>query len=193
MMAVSQLWMSGSTLCIKTDDASTSVEVRQVGSNVVVNEVGTSRTWNYSASNVGRLQFQGGAGNDRFVNLLTNTPVHGWGYGGNDYLEGYNGADFFDGGDGDDTLVGFGGNDQLYGGNGNDTIRGGSGNDELVGQAGNDQLRGDSGDDRIWGGSGNDVLLGGDGNDQLVGEDGNDRLNGQLVTITLGVATAMIS
>lgn len=179
LMAVTQIWFSGNTLCAKTDNTSTSVELRQSGTEVLVKDISSAKTWKYAASQVGQFEFQGGAGNDRFVNYISNMKVRAWGFGGNDYLEGYNGDDYLDGGDGDDTLVGYGGNDLMYGGRGNDVLRGGGGNDQLVGQDGHDRLEGDSGNDKAWGGTGNDVLLGGSGDDQLVGEDGDDRLNGQ--------------
>jgi hypothetical protein len=178
MFAVSSLWFSGATLVVRADNNPTSVNVLSSGANVMISEVGTGRSWSYSASTVGQVEFQGGAGNDRFVNYIANLPVRGYGFGGNDYLEGYNAADYFDGGDGNDTLVGYGGNDLMFGGYGNDTIRGMAGDDQLVGQYGDDRLDGGDGNDQAWGGYGNDVILGGNGNDQLIGDDGYDRLNG---------------
>ncbi|MCG6155128.1 C2 family cysteine protease [Rubinisphaera margarita] len=160
LLSVSKLWMSGSMLVVKTDNASTHVKVRQVGSSVQVEDVGSSKKWNYSNTQVKSVEFQGGNGNDRFVNYYRTLPVRAFGNAGNDYLEGYDGADYLNGGSGNDTLKGFGGNDRLSGGSDNDTIDGGSGNDIA------------------WGGTGNDVLLGGSGDDQLIGEDGNDHLNG---------------
>jgi hypothetical protein len=106
-------------------------------------EVGARRSWYYPKSSVACVEFQGGAGNDRFVNNAYSLPVRGFGNGGNDYLEGYNGNDVFVGGDGDDTLVGYGGDDQLWGGNGNDVLLGGAGNDQLIGGGGD-------GDDQLW-------------------------------------------
>jgi hypothetical protein len=153
--------------------------VVQSGSNIRINDLSTNRSWDYAASSVGSVEFQGGAGNDRFVNYVGSLPVRAFGGAGNDYLEGYNGNDDFIGGDGNDTLVGYGGNDRMWGGNGNDIIRGMNGNDQLMGEAGDDHLDGASGDDQMWGGDGRDILLGGIGNDQLVGGNGDDRLNGQ--------------
>ncbi len=178
LMAVSALWFSGNMLVVRTDNASTNVTVESSGSNVMIRDLTTNRSWSYAASSVGQVEFQGGAGNDRFVNYVYSLPVRAFGNGGNDYLEGYNGNDTLVGGDGDDTLVGYGGNDSMWGGNGNDIIRGMAGDDQLIGDAGNDQLDGGDGHDKIWGGYGNDVLLGGNGNDQLIGDDGNDHLNG---------------
>lgn len=176
MCAVDQLWFSGSTLVVKTNNAPTTVEVWQSGSNVQIRDVSTARSWNYAASSVGQVEFQGGAGNDRFVNMISNLKVKAFGFGGNDYLEGYNAADQLMGGDGNDTLVGYGGDDLMYGGNGHDTLRGGNGNDQLVGEAGNDHLNGQAGNDKMWGGLGNDVLIAIDSatGDYVQGDDGAD-------------------
>ena len=151
----------------------------QSGTNIRVTDNTTNRHWDYAASSVGRLDFVGGAGNDRFVNDVATLNTRAWGQGGDDYLEGYNGIDVFVGGDGNDTLIGYGGDDQMWGGNGNDVIRGMSGNDYIVGDAGNDYEDGGDGNDQMWGGDGNDTLLGGTGDDSLVGDNGNDHLNGQ--------------
>jgi calpain family cysteine protease/hemolysin type calcium-binding protein len=179
MFAVTSLGFSGSNLIVRTDNASTSVNVSQVGSNIRITDATTNRSWDYAASSVGTVEFQGGAGNDRFVNYVSNLAVRGFGNAGNDYLEGYNGADVFVGGDGNDELVGYGGNDQMWGGNGDDILRGMIGDDQMSGEAGNDYIDGGAGNDTAWGADGNDILLGGIGNDQLVGGNGDDRLNGQ--------------
>lgn len=159
LLSVSSVWFSGDTLVVKTDNASTSVDVRQSGSNLVINEVGSGRSWSYGLSSVGQVEFQGGAGNDKFVNYLSNMKVRAFGFGGNDYLEGYNGNDYLDGGAGNDELVGYGGNDTLFGGTGHDVLRGMDGDDQLVGQDGDDRLNGGAGNDSMWGGNGNDVLI----------------------------------
>lgn len=154
MMAVSQTWVSDNTLFVKTDDAATSVQVRLVESRIEIHDVTTSDAAvvlaSLPATSVGMVEFQGGAGDDRFVNNVRNLPTRAFGFGGNDYLEGHNARDEFVGGDGDDTLVGYGGHDLLWGGNGND---------QLTGDAGHDQLNGQAGNDRLWGGTGNDVLV----------------------------------
>jgi len=166
------------TLVVRTDNASTSVEVRVEGSNYRVHDQSTNRSWSYAARTVSRVEFQGGAGNDRFVNNVPNLSVRAFGNAGNDHLEGYNGADMLVGGDGNDTLVGNGGNDELQGGNGDDTLRGMDGDDRLDGGNGNDTLRGGSGNDTLMGGMGNDILNGEAGNDELQGNQGIDRLFG---------------
>ena len=163
---------------MKTDNAATSVNVSQVGSNAQIQEVSSGRTWSYASSSVGTVEFQGGAGNDRFVDYVYDPPIRAFGSGGNDYLEGWNAADYFDGGDGNDQLVGYGGDDLMFGGPGNDVLLGMDGNDQLVGGDGDDRCDGGVGNDSMWGQNGNDVLLGGDGNDQLVGGNGDDHLNG---------------
>ena len=154
VLSISSLWFSGATLVVKTDDAATSVDVSQVGSNIEIQEVGSGRAWSYAPSSVGTVEFQGGAGNDRFVDYISNLPIRAFGFGGNDYLEGYNASDYFDGGDSDDTLVGYGGDDLMFGGPGNDV---------LLGLGGNDTLEGAGGDDTLYGGAGADLLNGGEG------------------------------
>jgi len=178
LLSVSKLWMSGSMLVVKTDNASTHVNVRQVGSNVRIEDVTSNRSWNYSSAQVKSVEFQGGNGDDRFVNYYRTLPVRAFGNAGNDYLEGYDGADYLDGGSGDDILKGYGGNDHLRGGSGNDILLGGSGDDQLVGEDGNDQLNGGSGADKMWGGAGDDILIAIDGGvlDYIQSDSGRDAI-----------------
>ena len=176
MLSVSSLWFSGSNLVVKTDNASTSVQVQQAPNQIVIKDLSSAKSWSYASSRVGQVEFQGGAGNDRFVNLVANLPVRAFGFGGDDYLEGYNGADTFDGGAGNDKLVGYGGNDLMFGGSGNDVLLGMNGNDQLVGQDGDDHLNGGAGNDKMGGGNGNDVLIAIDGltGDYAQGDAGRD-------------------
>ena len=178
LMAVDTLRFEGNRLIVGADHLNTHVEVRQVGGQVSIRDVGTNRSWNYASSRVGSVDFVGGNGNDRFINYVTNLPVRGFGNGGDDYLEGYDGADQLDGGSGNDELVGFGGNDVLNGGSGNDILRGMGGHDQLNGGEGNDTLSGGIGDDTLRGHGGNDRLDGDDGNDSLYGGTGVDQLFG---------------
>lgn len=175
LMSVSNVWFSGDLLVVKTDNTSTSVDVRQAGSNVTVKDVSTNRTWTYAANKVGRVEFQGGAGNDRFVNGV-NVPTRAFAGGGNDYVEGNNRDDYFDAGAGNDTIKGFGGNDKVYGGTGNDVALGMDGHDSLIGQDGDDRLNGGAGIDYFWGGNGNDDLVAIDAGttDYVMGEVGYD-------------------
>jgi hypothetical protein len=178
LMSVSSVWLSGSTLFVKANDSSTSVEIDKSGKNVVVTDETTHKSWSYASKKVSIVEFQGGAGNDRFENNYADMRVRAYGAGGHDYLGGGSGNDYFEGGSGDDVIEGGSGKDVLFGGKGNDILRGGSGNDQIEGENGDDRIEGGSGDDRVWGGWGNDVLLGNNGDDYLDGDDGDDHLNG---------------
>ncbi len=178
LKSVSQLWMNGATLVVRTDNASTNVAVRQNGSNVTVSEVGTTRTWNYAASQVRGVEFQGGNGNDTFVNWISTMPIRAFTGAGNDYVEGYSANDYMDGGLGNDTLKGFNGNDTIFGNAGDDILLGMGGNDQLVGGDGNDHLNGREGTDSLWGQNGDDVLIAVDGgtSDYTEGGAGRDAI-----------------
>ncbi|MFN9717820.1 MAG: C2 family cysteine protease, partial [Planctomycetota bacterium] len=178
VMSVTNPWFSGSMLVIPTDNNSTSVELNSSGSSLQVRDLSGGRTWNYPSSAVSSVEFQGGNGNDRFVNNVRFLPVRAFGGAGNDYLEGYDGNDIFSGGSGNDEIRGFGGNDQMWGGDGNDLLLGGAGNDDLMGEHGNDQLNGQADIDRFWGGSGDDVLIALDNStsEYLQSDDGFDVL-----------------
>lgn len=184
LMSVSSIWFSGSTLVVKTNDVASTVSAYTSGSNVMIKDVGTGAAWYYASSSVSKIEFQGGAGNDRFVNYIYALPITAFGFGGDDYLEGYQGADQFIGGDGNDTMVGYGGNDTFWGGYGNDTAKGMAGNDTAYGSYGNDRLIGGDGDDYLYGEDGNDAIIGGAGSDHLYGGAGDD----SLVTIDGGTS-----
>jgi hypothetical protein len=92
--------------------------VRQVGSQVQVS-LDSRPVESFAA--VKEIVFEGGAGNDTFIN---NTAIPSTAYGR----------------DGNDTLYGGDGNDKLFGGNGNDSLFGGKGADELYGGAGADRF-----------------------------------------------------
>lgn len=160
MMSVVSLTFNGTKLVVATDNSSTSVELRASGSNVQVVDLSANRTYTYAANRIGSVEFRGGAGNDRFVGLVSNLAVRAFGNGGNDYLQGGSGADYLDGGAGNDTLLGMAGNDQLFGGDGNDQLNGGDGADVLSGGNGNDVLIAidNAFSDRCDGGAGLDVI-----------------------------------
>jgi hypothetical protein len=142
MLSISSLWFSGSTLVVKTDNASTSVAVNSSGTNIVISELGTFRTWSYAASLIGKVEFQGGAGNDCFRNDTSKASV-AFGFGGQDVLLGGSSSDELVGGGGKDRLNGRGGSDSLWGGNGDDVL--------ISIDAGvNDYIQGDAGRDIIW-------------------------------------------
>lgn len=129
-------------------------------------------------TNIARIDFNGGQGNDRCTN---NTGLPS-------ILRGQNGADMLTGGWGKDTIYGGRNGDQLYGGGDDDIIYanspGWAGSELVV-----DQLFGESGNDKLYGakyavnilhgGYDNDYLYGGDlGSNQLFGEQGNDYMYG---------------
>lgn len=103
----------------------------------------------FKASQVKKINFYGGDGDDRFIND-SSKPSIAWGESGNDYLEGGPANDRLFGGEGDDILVGFGGDDRLFGEDGNDY---------LFGLAGMDRLEGGPGDDHLFGGLAADKLI----------------------------------
>jgi hypothetical protein len=183
LLSVTTPWFSGNTLVVPCDNAATHVSLDDSGAWTVIHETnGLMRTWSYPTAGswftpaIHTVEFQGGAGNDRFINYYSSMPTRAFGFGGDDYLEGYNAKDVFVGGDGDDTLVGYGGNDEFWGSAGNDTLKGMAGNDSLVGGTGNDLCVGGDGDDVMWGEDGHDTLVGGAGTDTMYGGYGDDTL-----------------
>ena len=112
-------------------------------------------------TNIERLDFTGGSGDDVIAGLTSGTY-----------------ADTMRGGQGADTLRGGGGTDQLFGGTGTDTLDGGTGNDVLYGGSTTTSTEVGTGDDILRGGDGLDGLFGQDGADQLFGDAGADQLRG---------------
>ncbi len=108
-------------LNIGTDNQASDVRTYRSGNNLTVVDNSpnglyvTPPQFIFVFEKVNLIRFQGGSGNDRFINDAF-VPVEAFGKGGNDYLEGGNSADRFFGGAGNDTLVGDGGNDMLFGG-----------------------------------------------------------------------------
>ncbi len=90
---------------------------------------------------VRRIVFEGGDGDDLFIN---DTAIRCLANGGpgNDYLEGGDGNDKLLGGPGNDILIGFKGKDKLFGEAGEDLLFGMQGKDQLDGGADNDSLHG---------------------------------------------------
>ncbi len=60
LLAVASQWFSGNLLVVKTDNSSTSVTVRQVGSQIRIQDLSTNRSWDYASSRVNQVEFQGG-------------------------------------------------------------------------------------------------------------------------------------
>ncbi|MCS6978157.1 MAG: CAP domain-containing protein [Gemmatales bacterium] len=97
---------------------------------------------------VRRIVFEGGDGDDIFINDSAIRAVANGGPG-NDYLEGGDANDKLTGGPGNDILIGFKGKDKLFGE---------AGEDQLFGMQGKDQLEGGADNDSLYGGRGIDTL-----------------------------------
>jgi Ca2+-binding RTX toxin-like protein len=133
-----------------------------------------------SNTDVKKVMFDGGDGNDLLDGSETSTQL------------------IAKGGKGNDTLIGSSANDTLNGQAGDDEIGGEKGDDRMIGGVGNDTLEWDDGDgsDRMSGNSGTDTievegsLLRGD--DFVLEQDGNlavfDRVNLGLFTLTVDTA-----
>jgi Ca2+-binding RTX toxin-like protein len=134
--------LQGQTLVIKSDGASDQVFVSEAGGQVLVTINGQMQA-PIARTAVQAIAFDGGAGDDIFVNSTSIFSV----------------------------AVGGTGRDILVGGSGGNVFFGGTGNDVLVGGAGNDFLIGESGNDAVFGGAGSDVILGGAGRDLFADDD----------------------
>lgn len=191
-----QAILSNGILRIQADNYGSDVEVANQGTEVVVisHQYGLNSELARVASNLTqKIEFEGGARSDNFVNN-TSLPSVANGWDGDDVLAGGSASDRFNGGNGIDHLYGGSGIDRLEGGLGDDTLHGGIGADSLYGGDGHDTLFGDDGNDKLYGqlgwdtlygGDGADLLYGGDGNDNLYGDDGNDKLYGEVHDDTL--------
>ena len=124
-----------------------------------------------------KIEFDGGAGNDRFFNY-TDIASQAHGGTGDDWLIGGSNEDRMFGESGHDWISGRGGEDELDGGTENDVIAGGDQDDVIRGASGDDTLSGGYGIDQIWGGPDDDMIDGGHGPDVLRGESGHDDLDG---------------
>ena len=185
--AVTATFTSG-VLRIEGTAENDTINVRQSNQQIsidgVVIQVGRQRLGAINASQVSRIEVNGGDGND-FVMLAKGRdrlPIAIAatlsGGRGNDTLLGGSGNDSLDGNDGNDSLVGNNGNDLFSGGLGSDNLEGGNGNDILRGGQDNDMLFGGSGNDDLYGGAGNDRVDAGDDNDHVFGDLGNDSIVG---------------
>lgn len=157
LMSLTSAVLAQGVLSLAGNQSDSNVTVSQSGSNIVVKDLTNGFARSFTATQVQKVQFVGGAGRDRFVDNVFSLPCEAWGKGGNDYLEGYNGADKLVGGDGNDTLKGYGGNDQLWGEGGNDWLYGMAGDDFLYGGGEKDYLDGGANTDFFDGGVGFDT------------------------------------
>jgi hypothetical protein len=149
LLAAGISFSAGVVTITGTDAADTAVVVQRHGQLVVTVSGGVSATQTFKKGDVKQIVFDGGAGNDVFIN---HSSVRALALGG----------------DGDDVLVG---------GTGKDVLIGGAGNDVLIGRAGNDRLEGDDGNDELHGGAGDDLLMGDAGDDRLVDHQGRNRVH----------------
>ena len=118
-------------LSIDGSDQSDYVDVQysEDGQQVIL-KVNDQEPQSFDSADVESIQFEGGAGNDTFVNQTAiPSEAHGgegsdflFGGAANDRLEGGEGEDFVFGGPGDDVLVGDPTQDQLHGGDGEDKV-----------------------------------------------------------------------
>ena len=138
-------------------------------------------------SEVERIFFHGGVGNDALELVGVTIPVIAYGNDGaddlmggtaDDLLDGGNGADALSAGAGNDTVVGGGGGDVIDTAAGNDSVDAGAGNDLIDVGADDDTVDAGGGDDTVFGGAGGDVIDGGSGNDSIEGSDGADVISG---------------
>lgn len=179
LLSVQSLSIEGKKLIIQADDSATNVSVSQWKKLVVVNDVGSDTSWNYSKKAVREFEFRGGNGNDQFTND-TSLSSSAFGNNGDDILIGGSSSDHFEGGFGDDILLGMGGDDELYGQEGDDQINGREGNDFLSGGIGADiliSIDGSTGDsidpgddiDIVWvdSGSSSDLVSSSSGQDYI--------------------------
>jgi Ca2+-binding RTX toxin-like protein len=185
------------TLVTGTGDDSYSILPGTKAGEIVIR----TRGFEYTRTNVKRIVFTGGEGDDTFslddaVALLAGGSVSADGGKGHDVLSSGNapavliggegddqltagtGATRMDGGAGKDFIAGGLGNDTIDGGDGDDLLQGSDGNDTIRGGAGNDQITGEIGNDNLDGGTGDDLVNGGSGNDTITSASGLDRLNG---------------
>jgi Ca2+-binding RTX toxin-like protein len=168
---------AGDRLRVNVADGNETYVVKQTAANTFeVTAFGFTQTYD----NIGRIEAQGGQGNDSItfqgvevpilvdagqgddlIDLSTSSGVGTITLGtGNDTAKGGSAADVILGGDGADLILGGGGADAINGGLGNDSASGDGGNDTIIGDADKDQLAGGADNDFIDGGAGDDKIWG---------------------------------
>ena len=133
------VFFNGPNLVISADGGDNVAFVSEAGGLVFVNVNGVD-FGPLPRDAVGLVTFEGGAGDDAFVNATTAYAVASGGFG----------------------------QDILVGGNFGNALVGGPGADILVGGVSGDVLLGESGDDILFGGPGADALFGGPGFNQFL-------------------------
>jgi Ca2+-binding RTX toxin-like protein len=131
--------LQGQMLVITGDGANDTVFISEASGQLFVNVNGQIQA-PLARTAVQLISFDGGGGNDIFVNTTSAFAIAL-------------------GGTGADILVGGSGGNFLLGGSGNDVLVGGVGNDTIVGDTGNDIVFGGPGVDIVFGGSGRDIRM----------------------------------
>ena len=134
--------LQGQTLVITGDKKADVVLISEAGDQLLVTVNGEAQD-PIPLANVQMISFDGGKGDDIFVNMSSVFSV----------------------------ALGGQGKDMLLGGSGGNVLFGGQGKDVLIGGTGNDTIAGENGNDVLFGGPGSDVLLGGNGRDQFLDND----------------------
>jgi Ca2+-binding RTX toxin-like protein len=143
-------------LTIVGNEAADSVRVLKTNATTVrVEDLTTAQVFDFLASEVSSIRFEGAAGNDRFELVAgtgtrrLNVPVTALGGIGNDTMISAGGDDRLEGEAGSDSLVSGDGADSLFGGTQNDVIDAGAGDDFVDGGAGADQMQAGAGTDTV--------------------------------------------
>lgn len=162
--AITSVSLSFGVLTVRTDNTDNVVYVSQNPSIIQIGDAIENRVWNFSPSQVNRIDVFTGNGDDVVTNrgsLTRLTKIYT--RGGDDVVKGGKGRDVIEGGAGNDRLYGRDGNDYINGGGGDDMIAGGNGIDNLKGGGENDTIVGGQGIDNISGEAGNDTVVSIDG------------------------------
>jgi Ca2+-binding RTX toxin-like protein len=148
---------------IVTLDGTSGADVAHVvqhGNKIVIDMTtsdGATVVRSFKRSQLRRIDFQGGDGNDTFINRST-VKATAVGGNGNDFFQAGKSGDILIGGSGTNTLIGGSGHDRLVGGPHDDVIIAGKGRAVITGGGGNDTIHLKK-DDRLTDRSPNDVII----------------------------------
>jgi Ca2+-binding RTX toxin-like protein len=134
--------------------------VVQHGTKIVIDLTtpdGATAVRTFKRSQLRRVVFQGGDGNDTFINRST-VKATAIGGNGSDFFRAGKSGDTLLGGSGDNTLIGGSGHDRLVGGPSADVIIAGKGRAVITGGGGHDIIHLKK-DDRLTDRSPNDVII----------------------------------
>jgi Ca2+-binding RTX toxin-like protein len=148
---------------VVTIDGTSGADVAHVvqhGNRIVIDLTtpdGAAVVRTFKRGQVRRVIFQGGDGNDTFINRSTVKATAVGGVGSDFFVAGKSG-DILIGGSGDNMLIGGSGHDRLVGGPSADVIIAGKGRAVITGGGGNDTIHLKK-DDRLTDRSPNDVII----------------------------------